>query len=293
MIDKVALLQRAIAWENAHPPNTGYTKKAFENVLNGNLPNGANLWTQIAAQFTGKEEAVDLVHWDKPEDQIEYSNSYRWSLDRSTDCSSTWCIFYRIFFNIDIGTWTEAQYTKLTPKKITWANRRVADHVLYNFKASEGRHASHASNIVLNPDPTTKVGMIGHTRSPANPFMFDPDTYSAAYRIGVYRVLTDAQYQSLIVTDHKAGIVIPKWPTLFWGVVAPVAVKEYKSKMLLIYPRCGLTVANTSYLDECVKVTKTFQADTTHRDELGAVLKIDGEVGPKTKYALAVALSKL
>lgn len=292
MLDKNALIQRAIAWEKAHPPNTGYTEKVFREVCRANLPNGTNLWTQIAAQFTGKDGGpIDLVSWDSPEEQVEYSLTKRWSLDQSVDCSSIWHILYRIFFGINIGTWTEEQFNVLAPKKIAWEKRRVGDHVLYNFKQSQGRKASHAANIVVPPDPKTGIGQIGHTTSKSNPFRFEADTYSRTKRVGVYRVLTDEQYKSLFVSG--SSLIIPDWPTLKFGVKAPSAVKEYKRAMLKIYPKCGLTPSNSNYLESCMTVTRQFQRDISHKDEFGLPLVADGIVGSKTRYAIAVALSRL
>ena len=194
MLDTTALLARADAWDKAHPP--AGIGPVIRRVLAANLPNGTNLWVQVAAQFTGKEEAVDLVDgWG--EDRLDYSNTSRFSFGRSMDCSSVWYGMYKVFFGIDIGTWTEAQLTKLKSKAIQWAQRRPADHVLFNFKAAQGRHASHAANIM-------GAGLIGHTTSPSNPFRFESDTYSASKRVGLYRVLTDAQYQSLIIDDSAS-----------------------------------------------------------------------------------------
>lgn len=295
MLDKHYLIERTIAWEKKHPPNTGYMEQAMRAVCSANLPNGANLWTQYAAQFTGKEEVADLVYWDKPERRAPYSNDARLRMthDGKPDCSSFWYVQFQIFFEISIGTWTEDQYKTLKLKAIPWANRDVSDHVLYNFKASEGRTVSHAANIVLAPNPVTHLGTIGHTRSPSNPFEFMLDAYAASSRVGCYRVLSDDQRLSLIVDDHKTGVTIPSWPTLKYGVKAQAAVMEWKKAMLKIYPTCGLTPTNPNYLTKSVAVTKAFQKDTSHRDETGAVLKVDGIVGPKTRYAIAAHLAKL
>lgn len=222
MLDKNALISRAIAWEKAHPPNTGYTEEVFRNVCGANLPNGTNLLVQIAAQFTGKEESgIDLVHWDEPEERAPYSNDakLRMTLDGKPDCSSFWYVMYKIFFQINIGTWTEEQYSILKSKSISWANRRPGDYVLFNFKASQGRKASHGAAVMGN-------GLIGHTTSPSNPFRFQEDTYGASSRVGVYRVLTDAQYNSLLVTDFKSNK-----PVILTKGMSGAEIKAYQMKI--------------------------------------------------------------
>lgn len=246
MLDKAALIKSAIAWEKAHPPNTGYIEEVFRQVCGANLPNGTNLWVQIAAQFTGKEESgIDLVHWDEPEKRAPYSQDakLRLTLDGKPDCSSFWYIMYMIFFKINIGTWTEAQYSTLKSKSISWAKRRPGDHVLFNFKASEGRKASHAANVMGN-------NLIGHTTSPSNPFRFQEDTYSASNRVGVYRVLSDAQYNSLLITDFKSNK-----PVILTKGMSGSEIKTYQLK---IDAHLAKALKGTSYFGDntvaCVKL---------------------------------------
>jgi len=210
MIDKAALVERAIAWARENPPYTGYTEKVFRAVCKANLPNGANIFTQICAQFTGKEEAVDLVHWDTPEWRLPYSNTHRYSLDRSVDCSSALYVLNMIFWGMNIGTWTEAIYSKGKNKQIPWRERRIGDIILYNFKQSQGRNVSHAAVQVIEPDrKTDKGGMIAHTTSPSDPWRFESDNYAAKNRVCVIRFWSDSQYQSLFVTDHKEEPELP------------------------------------------------------------------------------------
>jgi LysM repeat protein len=210
MMDRQELLKRAIDWEKSHAPNTGYTEKAFRAVCEANLPNGDNLLREAMAQFTGREEpGVDLVRWDsdgdgKPdaEDRLDYSNDYRYSLDRSGDCSSTMFVFYQIFFRKNIGTTTLKMWEKYhKTSMVPWEHRRLGDIVGWNFK--DGRPISHEGCVIVEPDKHGRGGQIAHTTSPGDPFRFQEDSYAASNRIGVFRVLTDAEYQSLWVTDHK------------------------------------------------------------------------------------------
>jgi cell wall-associated NlpC family hydrolase len=230
VIDKAAVIARAAAWDKAHPP--AGIEKVIRAVFAANLPNGTNVWVQIAAQFTGKEEAIDLVSgWD--EKRLPYSQASRLSFGKSMDCSSFWYGLYTVVFGIDIGYYTEAQFTTLKGKDISWSQRRPADHVLFNFKQSQGRHASHAANIMGS-------GLLAQTTSPSNPFRFESDTYAASSRVGLYRVITDAQYQSLLVDDHvdtepttppappeptpQPAITIAKLPSLIYPAGQAVCV---------------------------------------------------------------------
>ena len=271
MLDTAALIKRADAWDKAHPP--AGIGPVIRSVLAANLPNGANLWVQTAAQFTGKDETIDLVDgWD--EDRLDYSNASRWSFGRSMDCSSVWCAMYQVIFGIQIGTYTEAQLTTLKSKAIPWAQRRSADHVLFNFKASQGRHASHAASIMGS-------GLIGHTTSPANPFRFEADTYGAASRVGVYRVLTDAQYQSLIVTDHADNKRdLSWWPGSFGHGATGPYVCDLKL-ILNAVQDSGLDPTNNLFADRTEAAVKVFQRSPG--------LQGLGMVGPKTRAELEVA----
>jgi hypothetical protein len=199
MLDLNALAGRASAWQAAHKPDTGYTRGVFKLLAKTKLPKGTNLLTQAAAQYTGREEitpGLDLLKWKFLERRIAYSQLHRFSLDQSADCSSFWYVMFRIFFGINIGTWSEGMYWKLRGKAVGWESRRVGDVVLYNFK--KFRNASHVSVMVKAPIAGVG-GLIGHTTSVGNPFRFESDEYAAANRVGVYRALTEAQYQSLIV----------------------------------------------------------------------------------------------
>jgi peptidoglycan hydrolase-like protein with peptidoglycan-binding domain len=267
MLDKGALIQRAINWQQAHPPVTGYTENAFRAVCGAILPLGANLMIQTGMQYTGKEETVDEVHWDTAEKRLPYSNTYRFSLDRSVDCSSFWYVLYQIFFGINVGTWTEAMYTILSPKKIAWTDRRPCDLVLYNFKADEGRKASHVAGVVGN-------GLILHTTSPTNPLRVESDSYAASSRVGVYRPLTDAQYQTLIVADAPANTK----PTLSLGASGP----EVKEAQLRLNAHLGPMLKGTGYFgDVTLASVRWFQ--TLKR------VKVDGIIGAISTWPALLA----
>jgi hypothetical protein len=194
MLDKTELLKRTAAYAKAHPPDTGYTVSAMKAVLQAGLPAGANLLVQFAMQFTGKEESTDYAHWDKPEIRLPYSNTYRYSLDRSADCSSFWWAVYNIFFGVNIGTTTWKMYDKWHRKFIPWEKRRPGDVILYNFKS--GRPVSHAAGYIGG-------GLIQHTTNPRDKMHIEADTYAAKNRVGVFRPVSGEQYSSLIVGGQE------------------------------------------------------------------------------------------
>jgi hypothetical protein len=157
-------------------------------VLEAELPAGTNILVQFAMQFTGKEESTDYAHWDKPEIRLPYSNTSRYSLDKSADCSSFWWAVYKIFFDMDIGTRTLKMYSKWHKKFIPWEERRPGDIILYDFK---GRNASHAAGYIGG-------GLIQHTTNPKDKMHIEADTYAAKNRVGVFRPASGEQYESLI-----------------------------------------------------------------------------------------------
>lgn len=199
MIDKAELLKRTAAYVKAHPPGTGYTLSAMKAVLEADLPAGTNILVQFAMQFTDKEEATDYVHWDKPEKRLPYSKTYRYSLDRSADCSSFWWAVYKIFFGVNIGTTTWKMYDKWHKHFIPWEQRQPGDIILYNFK--KGRPASHAAGYIGG-------GLIQHTTNPRDRMHTEPDKYAAKHRVGVFRPVSGEKYNSLLAGGEESDMVI-------------------------------------------------------------------------------------
>ncbi len=197
MLDKTELLKRTAAYVRAHPPDTGYTMSAMKAVLGADLPAGTNILVQFAMQFTGKEEPADRTRWDKPEIRLPYSNTSRYSLDKSADCSSFWWAVYKIFFDIDIGTRTLKMYAKWHRKFIPWEERQPGDIILYDFK---GRNASHAAGYIGG-------GLIQHTTNPRDKMHIEADTYAAENRVGVFRPASGEQYGSLITGGEKDMLI--------------------------------------------------------------------------------------
>lgn len=193
MINTDKLVEQTKAYANKHKPNTGYTIKAMEAVRDTVYPEDTNIGVQFALQFDGKETVEDLTQWDSPERRLPYKDSR--SLDKSSDCSSFWQNFFDLMFGFDIGTWTEAQWAwgKRHGRIVKWSERRPLDLIFYNFKS--GRTVSHVAGYIGN-------GKILHTTSPGNPLRVQSDSYGSDNYVGVVRVLTDDQYNSLIVKDN-------------------------------------------------------------------------------------------
>jgi cell wall-associated NlpC family hydrolase len=204
MLDKSKLMERTRTYVKAHPPDTNYTISAMQAVLNAGYPEGTNILVQFAMQFDGKESAMDFTHWDKPEIKLPYSNTNRYSFDKSMDCSSFWWAIYKVFFDIDIGNRTLVMYSKWHKKFIPWENRRPGDLILYDFK---GRNASHVAGYLGG-------GLIQHTTNPKDKMHIEADTYAAKSRVGVFRPTTDEQYQSLLTEGEQMLYIGSKGETV-------------------------------------------------------------------------------
>lgn len=187
MIDRTKLLTQAEEYVRKHPPNTGYTIKAMKAVCTAAYPENTNLMVQFALQFDGKETIDDLTQWDSPERRLPYGDSR--SLDNKSDCSSFVENVYDIFFDFDIGTWTEAIWAKYKNNQVEYMALRPCDLIFWNFK--KGRNVSHVALYIGG-------GKIIHTTSPSNPLRVDKVTYAAASRVGCVRILTNEQYNSLL-----------------------------------------------------------------------------------------------
>lgn len=287
MIDTTLLLKRADAWDDAHPP--AGIGPIIRKVLAANLPNGANLWVQTAAQFTGKEEGLDLVR-SFQEHRLDYSQKSRLSFGKSMDCTSFWWGKFEVFFDIYIGYYSEDQWKRLQGFEIKWSEREATDHILYKF-SSRNPHATHAANY-MGRDQAGQ-GFIAHTTSASNPYRFEADTYAASSRVGIYRRLTAAQRQSLIIDNHDAaqpttpGIDLSLLPYLIWPNGKPVTTTGKP---------CPLVKRSGKYLVD-VNTTGSILGAPIHylqwkMTALGFYHgKVDGIWGAKS-HAAAVAMQK-
>jgi hypothetical protein len=193
MIDKAKQMVRTKEYVEEHPPNTGDTLKAMQAVLDADFPPGTNIGVQFALQFDGRKTKGDLIGWDA--DRLPYGDSR--SLDRRSDCSSFWENLFDIWGFGDIGTWTEGQWKKLKKRQIPWEERRPLDLIYFNFKGKK-RTVSHVAGYIGG-------NKILHTTSKGNPLRVEKDSYGARHRVGVVRVLSDDQYESLICDGTAAG----------------------------------------------------------------------------------------
>jgi peptidoglycan hydrolase-like protein with peptidoglycan-binding domain len=302
MLDKQKLIQSVINWQKSHKPTTGYAENAIRTVCGADLPEGTNILIQFALQFDGKETATDYIHWDKPEIRLPYSNTYRYSLDQSADCSSFWWTIYKIFFNIDIGNRTLAMYDKWHKKFIPFKDIREGDLILYDFK---GRNASHVVGYIGNDQ-------ILHTTNPTDKMHINTaSTYAVKNRVGVFRPLSDEQYKSLLIVKENNEIMINKdsdskliaaFQTDLintgnggkmklslvgqWGTNTEDAIKEFQRTMKL--PVTGVVDAWTMQKMSDLKVAKSTEPlqtqittltkqVTTYTNEKAATIKWLGE----------------
>jgi len=191
------LIEKARSYAAKHLPNTGYTVRAMKAVCDAArgaaLQDGTNLLVQFALLFDGKKT---------PEQQIAFPNEKRLpygdsrSLDKSSDCSSWVQNLFDLFFGINIGSWTEAQWKNLKSKTVAFKNLRPCDLIYWNFKS--GRTVSHCALYIGG-------GKIIHTTSKSNPLRVDSSGYSASKRVGCVRPLTNAQYDSLVYYKNDKG----------------------------------------------------------------------------------------
>ena len=197
MIDTNAVLTRMVAWQKANGgKETDLVIRQHRAVFAASLPAGTFLPEQCWAQLTGTEEAFDLIA-EYPEDRLDYSQTSRWNPNKSMDCSSwaEWNVRMwtgRSLVAPGVTSYTESQWQANKHRVVPWASRRPFDLVYWNFK--QGRTASHVG-ILGSP------GRLCHTTSPTNPLRIEADTWSASSRVGVVRILTDAEYASMFVEE--------------------------------------------------------------------------------------------
>jgi len=185
-----------------------YTGSIIEAIINNDFEVGTNLLIQFALQFDGKEDfSLDqLIHED--EWHLPYSRTYRTNLDQAADCSSFARMTYDAFFGIDIGGTTLTQWwegfgsaedangDKLNVTKITKEELKPED-----------LEALRPGDLIYYQLPNTRHvamyigdGMMIHQQNTKEDVNIDPITnYSFKYIEGIARILTDEQYESLIV----------------------------------------------------------------------------------------------
>jgi len=202
MFDMGPVITRAEAWLAKYPPNTGYTLNVLrymkQKLEAGEYPEGYNIVTQFMVQYTGIEEWGDLTSWDHREFHLPYSQTSRYSPDKSMDCSSFPYFIFKVWFDKNIGSWTEAQYDRIPKigghdvKYLGLDQWRPLDLIQYNFKT--GRRVSHDSTSTYAGN-----GNIIHTRSSLHPLQRESVEYRFSNIVKVWRILSDAEYESSFV----------------------------------------------------------------------------------------------
>lgn len=193
------LPELATAYIKKYPPNTGYTIAVAQAIYDaykaGKLPEGTNVAVQLALQYDGEELAGgDLVDVPGDENQLPYKASY--SLDKGADCADFCRNIYLLLLQRNIGNWTEGIYANYKNSQVPWEERRAGDILLFKL-SSRNPNTTHATFCIGD-------GMMLHTRTKKKPLTITADSiYSASKRTGtgVFRVLTDEEYEALIIGD--------------------------------------------------------------------------------------------
>ena len=196
-IDKLPEL--AAEYIKKYKPDTGYTKRVAQEVYEaykaGKFPAGTNIGVQLALQYDGIESEQDLVI--NEEEQLPYKASY--SLDEGADCADWPRNLILLMFKRNIGNWTQGIYNKYKDNQVDWEERRPFDVFLWKL-SDRNPNATHAALCIGD-------GMMLNTGNSRDDMQLVEDTkYAASKRTGtgVFRVLSDEEYESLIVGDVPA-----------------------------------------------------------------------------------------
>lgn len=161
----------------------------MKQVESADLPVGTNKMVEFALQFDGGDTVLD--HIDNAEKRLPYKDGLDF---QSADCSSFIQSLYLLFFGIDIGSYTESQYRNYKHKVIPFKDRRPCDLIFWvsDTKKKKGRNVSHVALYIGD-------NKIIHTTSKSNPLRVESGDYWASNRVYCIRILSDEQYESLIV----------------------------------------------------------------------------------------------
>lgn len=161
----------------------------MKQVESANLPAGTNKMVEFALQFDGEGTVLD--HIDNAEKKLPYDDGLDFE---SADCSSFVQSLYLLFFGINIGSYTESQYRNYKHKVIPFKDRRSCDLIFWvsDSKKKKGRNVSHVALYIGD-------NKIIHTTSKSNPLRVQSDDYWASKRVCCIRILSDEQYENLIV----------------------------------------------------------------------------------------------
>jgi cell wall-associated NlpC family hydrolase len=255
-IDKDAILTRALK----HHSPTGRVVKALKKVFNATYPEGTNLVLKFMEQFIGlKYGAKDMC------------------MDNVVDCAEFPRITFYIWFGVDIGNFSDAQYKS---KRGATISENIADVYnarpldLFFYNTSSKKITGHVA-VKFDANRIIQSGAKEHNSKVG----FSALTWNSSRFMCIRRFLSDEQYQSVIV-----GGVEKEAETQYWRLLknkgvpylngADVLHVQTKLKELGYFK--GSLGGNYGPITEAA--VREFQKVMK--------LKVDGIVGPKTWNAL-------
>jgi hypothetical protein len=182
-MDKQAIYTRAL---KHHSPK-GRVIKALDKVFGATYPAGTNLVLEFLKEFIG----MRYGHVDA-------------CMDKVTDCAELWRVTFYIWFGIDIGNYSDAEYkhgTFVTKIFKFLPACRPLDLVFYD--TSSKKITGHVAGIFDTKRIFQSGAASNHSRVNFSPIFWLPKGKTSACFRGVKRYLTDEQYNSVIVGEVK------------------------------------------------------------------------------------------
>lgn len=179
MLDKEAIIKRAEVYHS----KTGPVVAAVKEVLGTTYPAGTNLILVFVQKFIGLKYGAKNM-----------------CMDKVVDCAELWRITFYIWFGMDIGSYSDAQYlnkngTIVTDDFDTLPKCRPLDLVFY--KTSSSKRSGHVAAIF----DSARIFHSGASENGAK-VNFSKITWGKRYftkAMYVKRFLSDEQYSSIIV----------------------------------------------------------------------------------------------
>ena len=221
--DANGLFDVASLYENGkkYVGKDSFTLSVMDAIANGKFPVGTNLLVQFALQYDGKEEWGDQVSQMGDEVQLPYKDNG--NLDESSDCSSFVGNMYEMFFGKGFleGSYTESQFNGLVEKEAyqpSLDELRPADLIYYKL-SDRNPNATHVAmylgkdeegnDLIIHTygDDSSDTRLHVETLGEYNDYVYTSNKGTLNRKrkprgdliTGIFRVLSDEQYKSLIV----------------------------------------------------------------------------------------------
>lgn len=251
MRDDAQIIARA---ERYHSSD-GRVVKAVKEVLATNYPCGTNRILMFVQKFIG----------------LKYG-ARNMNMDNMVDCAELWRITFYIWFGMDIGSYSDAQYLNRTATIVTddfdaLPKCRPLDLVFY--KTSSKKRSGHVAGIF----DTARIFHSGASENGSR-VNFSKITWGRRYFTSpmyVKRFLSDEQYASVIVGGKIDEHDVPYAGLLKFGSKGD-AVKKVQSALKALGYFKGAVKGN--YLVLTRKAVRAYQKANG--------LEVDGIVGPIT-----------